>query len=357
MTRQYSRLGGLLLALWLFAGAGCRPALGVQPSPAARHPGRPRLRSTPLPAGPGASPTAVETAPFQPASPVASPSGAAPTSTPPAETPAAQAQCGQDWCAYPGHFTLQKPIADPAHRWVDPTYRYGSTASGAFQPHFGVEFQASAGSPVLAAAAGRVVAAGEDVQLPFAGQSEEYGNLVVLEHRFPDLDLPVYTLYGHLASVGVQAGQEVKAGDPLGPEGATGIATGPHLHFEVRVGTSPTPRNPELWTAPAPQADGQDSGALAGRISTADGQPLPSANITVQYTGEPGAPARRQIYLESYASADLPGDDQWQENYAAGDLAPGWYRITFVGNGKLYERLAPVFPGQVTVVSEIRETR
>jgi len=219
-----------------------------------------------------------------------------------------------------------------------------------------VEFQAPAGSAVLAAASGHVVAAGD--RTPFAGPGEEYGNLVVLEHRLPAFDQPLYTLYGHLDSVTVQAGQEVKAGDLVGLEGATGIATGPHLHFEVRlgIGNSPGTRNPELWMELASQPDGQRGGVLAGRISTADGQPVPSADVTVQFTGRPGDPPRRRIYLETYATPDLPGDDIWQENYAAGDLAPGWYRITFVGNGKLYERLVQVFPGQVTVVNEIRET-
>jgi murein DD-endopeptidase MepM/ murein hydrolase activator NlpD len=88
--------------------------------------------------------------------------------------------------------------------------------------HAGVDFPAPAGTAVAAAGSGRVV---------FAGTSGSgWGNLVVVAHR-----LGVRTRYAHLSRIEVQLGERVNAGSTIGLVGATGEATGPHLHFEVVV--------------------------------------------------------------------------------------------------------------------------
>ena len=68
----------------------------------------------------------------------------------------------------------------------------------------------------------------------FAGRMSGYGNMVVVDHGF---DLK--TVYGHLSAVYTDVGQRVQAGEVVGAVGQTGRATGPHLHYEVRVGTAP----------------------------------------------------------------------------------------------------------------------
>jgi murein DD-endopeptidase MepM/ murein hydrolase activator NlpD len=88
--------------------------------------------------------------------------------------------------------------------------------------HTGVDFTASHGATVRAAASGRVVHAGWD--------SGGYGYLVTLSHGNR-----VRTMYAHLSAVLVHRGQRIAAGVRLGRVGATGHAFGPHLHFEVRV--------------------------------------------------------------------------------------------------------------------------
>jgi murein DD-endopeptidase MepM/ murein hydrolase activator NlpD len=88
--------------------------------------------------------------------------------------------------------------------------------------HAGIDLVAAQGTPVGAAAAGRVVFAGF-----LAGG---WGNLVVVAHTNG-----VRTMYAHLASVAVHVKQVVGAGTRLGTVGATGHASGPHLHFEVRL--------------------------------------------------------------------------------------------------------------------------
>jgi murein DD-endopeptidase MepM/ murein hydrolase activator NlpD len=97
--------------------------------------------------------------------------------------------------------------------------RFGPRAS---RFHAGVDLLAPAGTEVTAAAAGKVTWA--------AWHDGGWGLLVVVAH-----ENGVKTLYAHLESVAVHRGDVVAGGAILGRVGATGDATGPHLHFEVRV--------------------------------------------------------------------------------------------------------------------------
>jgi murein DD-endopeptidase MepM/ murein hydrolase activator NlpD len=91
-------------------------------------------------------------------------------------------------------------------------------------PHTGLDYGAPAGTPVVAANDGRVALVA-DYFFP--------GRLVVLDHG-----LGLYTLYFHLRDVSVETGERVTRGQPLGAVGATGRATGPHLHFGAHVGAA-----------------------------------------------------------------------------------------------------------------------
>ena len=87
--------------------------------------------------------------------------------------------------------------------------------------HAGVDVIAPLGAPVVAAAAGRVT---------WVGFRDGWGMLVVVAHA-----AGVRTFYAHLAAASVHLGERVSTGAQIGVVGATGDATGPHLHFEVRV--------------------------------------------------------------------------------------------------------------------------
>lgn len=100
-------------------------------------------------------------------------------------------------------------------------------ASGAngYTFHNGVDFSGSVGSPIVAAAAGTVIT---------ASGGGPYGNHVMISHF---LDGQVYTtVYAHMSSLSVRAGQTVSQGQQVGTLGSTGNSTGPHLHFELHVG-------------------------------------------------------------------------------------------------------------------------
>jgi peptidase M23-like protein/putative peptidoglycan binding protein len=89
--------------------------------------------------------------------------------------------------------------------------------------HAGIDLLAGAGTTVRAAASGQVAYAGWIVG--------GWGKLVVVAHA-----QRVRTMYAHLSAVSVHVGERVRTGSRIGEVGATGNATGPHLHFEVRVG-------------------------------------------------------------------------------------------------------------------------
>ena len=112
-------------------------------------------------------------------------------------------------CPLPLAWPLDAPIGDP----------FGPRGD---RFHAGMDLLAARGTAVHAAAPGRVVLAG------YAAGG--WGNLVVIAHMNG-----VRTMYAHLSKVSVRRGQSVATGARLGLVGATGDASGPHLHFEVRV--------------------------------------------------------------------------------------------------------------------------
>lgn len=96
-----------------------------------------------------------------------------------------------------------------------------------YRPHHGLDYAAPAGAAVSAIGDGTVV---------FAGKKGQYGNLVIVKH--PN---GYKTYYGHLSKIGrgVKNGTKVEQGETIGNVGSTGLATGPHLHYEVRINNKP----------------------------------------------------------------------------------------------------------------------
>ncbi|MCQ2576217.1 MAG: M23 family metallopeptidase [Treponema sp.] len=96
--------------------------------------------------------------------------------------------------------------------------------SGQWYIHKGIDFSTyRSGDPVMATASGQVVTVGYD---------NSFGNQVIIKHNHG-----IYTRYAHLSNYRVKKGQLVEQGDVIGYVGNTGISTGPHLHYEVHIGS------------------------------------------------------------------------------------------------------------------------
>lgn len=113
---------------------------------------------------------------------------------------------------------LLPPVAGPVSSDFGPR---AQPTAGASTNHKGIDYAVPVGTPVAAAAGGRVV---------FAGVQSGYGNVVQVDNGGG-----VVTTYGHLSAIRVHQGDEVAAGQLLGESGATGTVTGPNLHFGVSV--------------------------------------------------------------------------------------------------------------------------
>lgn len=112
------------------------------------------------------------------------------------------------------------PSIWPVFGWLSGAYgQRDDPFTGERGFHRGLDISADRGQPVYATAAGRIESTG------YAG---DYGNLVVVDHGFG-----LVTRYGHLSRSAVSPGSTVKRGDIVGYVGATGRATGSHLHYEV----------------------------------------------------------------------------------------------------------------------------
>ncbi len=248
-----------------------------------------------------------------------------------------------DFCITAGHLIFQRPIDPPANTSVDVTYPYASTANGAREPHHGVEFLNKFGIPVHAVGDGVVIFAGPDKEAIYSPWPNFYGNMVVIQHG-NDL----YTLYAHLSRINVEVNQQVAAGDQIGEVGQSGIATGSHLHLEVRRGKVEdyfATMNPELWLIPNKSKNGR-LGVLQISIMDEERHLVKLADFTLEYSQYRSKPPSKTFYGVTYSPDMLQGE----ENAVMGDLPVGYYRIAFKYHGQLYERQVEVESNKLTQV-------
>jgi murein DD-endopeptidase MepM/ murein hydrolase activator NlpD len=112
--------------------------------------------------------------------------------------------------------------------------------------HRGVDYAAPTGTPIRAAGDGKIV---------FRGVQGGYGNVIILQHGGN-----ITTLYGHMSRFGnARLGARMRQGDVIGYVGQSGLATGPHLHYEYRVnGVYRNPRTVSLPPADPVPAEYQE---------------------------------------------------------------------------------------------------
>jgi murein DD-endopeptidase MepM/ murein hydrolase activator NlpD len=164
---------------------------------------------------------------------------------------------------------------------------------------------------------------------------------VVIEHKFGYQGRRLQTVYAHLKRIDVLSGQSVEMGDPLGLIGQTGMTTGPHLHFEIRLeeGNYYTTRNPELWLAPP-----QGWGVLTGKVLNGYGYRLQYQKVIVK-SSDTGS----LWSVRSYGTATIvKSDDHYNENMVLSDLPAGIYQVIIDYFGTRYTQEVTINPGRVS---------
>ena len=278
-----------------------------------------------------------------------------PTATPPPVGP------GRLWSTFTplpaaesDHFWIENPFENvTSNRFASPSYQFGATAGNRYRPHHGLDFSNPTGTPVQAGVEGEVVHAGPDDPNVLGPYADFYGKAVVirLDKQLPVAggQLDVFVLYGHLSDVHVEVGQHVQPTEVVGLVGMTGIAIGPHLHVEVRLGANTYDHsvNPYLWLKPT-----NGHGAVAVRLLTANGRTWAGEKVSIARFEGGTAVWGRQI--ETYLDTENIGPDPlWGENGAMGDVPAGSYVLIANINGENIRANFTVNAGETTFV-EIR---
>jgi murein DD-endopeptidase MepM/ murein hydrolase activator NlpD len=246
------------------------------------------------------------------------------------------------WAMSPyDHFYFARPIAADQVNWPLPDYRYGGIFFAPNIVHTGVDIDAPAGTPVLAAGDGTVIWAdwGLFTEAP-GNKADPYGMAVAIRHDFGYNGQQLYTIYGHMSKILAVAGQDVRTGDVLGLVGATGATTGPHVHFEVRFPDNSfyDTYNPELWIAPP-----QGWGVLVGRVTDTKGKTLQQLEVYVS-----SAERKNVRMVKTYGGGSVNHDPYYDENLVLGDLPAGLYKVTLNFDKNNRQTWVNIYPGQVT---------
>ncbi len=241
------------------------------------------------------------------------------------------------------HYWLARPLPSDRRNYELEVYPYGNIPVPVrlrpYRVHHGMDFPNEKGTPIFAASSGTVVFAGPRPN-PYSGINY-YGNTVIILHDWQWQGQNVYTLYAHTLELFVEFGDIVEQGQLIAGVGDSGEVSGPHLHFEVRVGANnyDLTLNPGLWLAPF-----EGWGTLAGRFTDNRGRPIHGAHITlrpVSVNSDVGTDTRRHL---TYAPTRINGDDLWDENFLFSDLPAGEYNLEFRTSGRVYERTVVVKP-------------
>lgn len=248
---------------------------------------------------------------------------------------------------YADHFWLQRPVTSDHNNTGLGYYPYGSNGDlNDLRIHHGVDFSNPIGVEIFSAGSGTVIWADKGHFNDYESITA-YGNCVVIEHEFGYGGQRVYTLYAHMSAILVGAGDHVKTGQRIGLIGNTGNVTGPHVHFEVRIGRDSyfSVRNPVLWIAPY-----VGSGVIAGKIAFPGGSPVNDATI-VLIDRSNGRIIQRTT---SYAGFGVLSDDYWQENFVLSDIPAGPYLVTSRYDNITWSGEVEVVPGTVNWVDLTR---
>ncbi|MEW5960129.1 MAG: M23 family metallopeptidase, partial [Chloroflexota bacterium] len=226
------------------------------------------------------------------------------------------------------HFWFTRPFTEAFSTWGSYYYPYGTNGGGQYFWHSGIDIQNPHGTTIVAVGDGVVTFAGPDDKIAVGPWPDFYGQAVIIEHDQRWQNRPVYTLYGHVSKVLVTVGQQVKAGDPIAQVGQLGVAIGPHLHLEVRVGdgTYNDVRNPDFWIRPD-----AGFGVVAGRVVDYQNYFVPQQLVTLHRAAEPGRFWRQTF---TYPDNLINSDDNYTETFTFSDVPAGSYLLKTFFDGR-----------------------
>jgi murein DD-endopeptidase MepM/ murein hydrolase activator NlpD len=257
------------------------------------------------------------------------------------------------------HYWMRRPIDSNANNEGLNSYTYGSDG-GEFnmRVHAGIDIPNQIGEPVRAAGDGTVVWAADGLRVQGGSFQEtySYGNVIVIEHDFGYENRRVFTLYAHLLQVNVVPGQRVQTGDPIGLVGNTGRVTGPHVHFEIRLGepgnydpnyvpTYGNTYNPLLWMVPY-----VGTGVIAGRVLDREGSLVSDADVTVRSRATGQVVSVTKSYILQNTAVDVNADPEWQENFVLSDIPLGRNEVIANVGGETISLTVNVIEGTTTFV-------
>lgn len=254
--------------------------------------------------------------------------------------------------AQQSHFWLSRPLPG-ADRFITNNWLPYGWDAYRYLLHNGTDVAEPQGTPLLAAADGVVVTAGEDYSELYGWRCDWYGHLVVVQLDDLWQGQPVYYLYGHVQNIVVEVGQRVYRGEPLAEIGMGGAALVPHLHLEVRVGTNEfgSTRNPMLWYYP-----GEARGVVAGRLIDPAGRPWQGFVIEAvgRSEGIGTETARTWSYLGDPQGLIKP-DEVYTENFLFADMKPGRYELFVTVQGVQYRAEVDVSAAAVSTIEIVTE--
>lgn len=309
--------------------------------------GTPHLTATNTP-----KPTTADGTPTPTVTPVGPPTETpVPTLTPTPVPRTVRADDAPDFTIATPHLWFTRPFTDKFATWGSWWYPYGTNNNGEYLWHRGNDIQNPEGTPIIAVGAGIVVFAGQDNARLLGPETNFYGQAVAIQHTRtitiatePDTPLPVFTLYGHVSKVLVQKGDTVITGQPVALVGQEGVALGPHLHLEVRLGenTYPATQNPDLWVRPDP-----GYGIIAGRVVDANGFYVAQEPVLLYRAS---APDKFWRQTRTYPNNRYTSDPALGETFTFADVKVGEYIIKANFDGRVYSIPVTVRDGEISFV-------
>jgi len=145
----------------------------------------------------------------------------------------------------------------------------------------------------------------------------------------------------------VVPGQLLNSGDVVGLVGESGRVSGPHVHFEVRLGEDRygATVNPVLWMVPY-----VGTGVIAGRVVDENGDLLQDQVVTIRDWGTGLVTDATTSYIYQDTGSNVNADPIWQENFVVGDVPTGRYEVITQINGNRITKIVEVLEGTTTFV-------